>query len=217
MIDKEEALKHGLHLIGERAKIEGSLSVEGPVFLHDCVIVGPVTIGYQTYVGDFTHVAQNTSIGRYCSIGNLCTIGATHHPADWLSTHPFQFLGMIGSEVKTLPWRWANTRIGNDVWMGANVVVRGGVCVGDGAILGSGAIVTKDVPPYAVMVGNPARVLRMRFPQRIVYDLCALKWWELLPSLIQDLPFDRIEECLARLRELRAAVGQFRPENPPKE
>jgi acetyltransferase-like isoleucine patch superfamily enzyme len=199
----DEFRAKGLYLIGGNAKIEGTVDVEDPVFLHDCVIAGPVSIGFQSYVGDFTHVAQNTVMGRYCSIGNSCTIGATAHPLQWLSTHPFQFLGLMGADVKILPWSWATTQIGNDVWIGSNSVVRGGVSIGDGAVIGAGAVVTKDVPPYAICVGNPARVLRLRFDQSVVDELLELKWWELHPSLIQSMQFDDLAKCLGYLRGIR--------------
>jgi acetyltransferase-like isoleucine patch superfamily enzyme len=193
-------------LLGARAKLAGDVFFEPPVTLHDCIVVGPVSIGRHSYVGDFTHVAQHTSIGRYCSIANSCTIGAQPHPLGWLSSHPFQYLGLAGAKVATRPWRWTPTRLGHDVWIGANAVVVAGVTVGDGAANGAGAVVTKDVPPYGVVVGNPGRVLKSRFARDVVADLLALRWWNLPPEELRELPFDAMPECLARLREIRRRI-----------
>lgn len=132
------------------------------------VAVPPYEIGEHSYIGEFCHIAQHTRIGRYCSIANLCTIGAQPHAMDKFSTYPFD---------QPAP---APTTIGNDVWIGANSVILGGVTVGDGAVIGAGSVVTKNVPPYAIVYGNPARMARYRFDNGTINKLLFSKWW-LLP------------------------------------
>lgn len=92
------------------------------------------------------------------------------------------------------------TRIGNDVWIGCNVVVLAGVSVGDGAVIGAGAVVTKDVPPYAVAVGNPAKVIKYRFRTEIIAGLLETRWWDLPVEEIKKLPLLDPVKCIAQIR-----------------
>jgi acetyltransferase-like isoleucine patch superfamily enzyme len=120
-------------------------------------------------------------IGAFCSLANHLTIGGAHHPLDYVSTSPV-FLSHKDSVSEKfarhdyLPL--VRTRIGNDVWVGDRAMIRAGVSIGDGAVVGMGSVVTRDVPPYAIVAGNPARLLRMRFEQRIIDGLLALRWWD---------------------------------------
>ena len=173
------------------ARIKGDLVQEEGVVLEDCVVVGPSFIGRRSYVGDFSHVAQQTQIGRYCSIGHNCTIGAQGHELGELSTHKFVY--------ESRARKWESTWIGNDVWVGDNAVVLGGVVVGDGAVVGAGAVVTRDVEPYAVVVGVPARVLKYRFTPEVIAELLDLKWWDIEESKLLALPFSDVRECLRLL------------------
>lgn len=152
------------------------------------LIVDPVEIGEYSYISEWSHISQLTKIGRYCSIGNLCTIGAQQHPLDRLTTYP------IGDNAPQ------PTVIGNDVWIGSSVVVMAGLTVGDGAVLGAGSVVTKDVQPYAIVAGNPARVLRYRFSPADIADLLCSKWWDLPIEEVAKLPFNDVPACLAQLR-----------------
>jgi tetrahydrodipicolinate N-succinyltransferase len=94
--------------------------------------------------------------------------------------------------------------IGSDVWTGHNVNILPGVSVGDGAVIGAGSVVTRDVPPFAIVAGSPARVLRMRFSERTIERLLCLKWWELELSELTGLPFRDVECCLDQIEEIRA-------------
>lgn len=125
-------------------------------------------------------------IGRFCSIASGVVImmaGNQGHRHDWISSFPFDFTE-FGAGVKSGFERAGNTVIGNDVWLGAECVIMPGVKVGDGAVIGTRAVVTKDVEPYAVVVGNPGRCVKKRFPPQHVKQLLEMKWWDWpLPQL----------------------------------
>lgn len=155
------------------------------------ISIDPCEIGRKTYIAEFTHIAQHTTIGSFCSIGNLCTIGARPHKLDWLTTYP------VGVEIMESD---AKTVIGHDVWIGSNSVVLAGVTIGTGAVVGAGSVVTKDVLPYAIVAGNPARLLRYRFPHDLIDGLLATRWWELPPDELLSLPFSDPRRCVEILR-----------------
>jgi virginiamycin A acetyltransferase len=152
--------------------------------LTNCEIIAPVTVGFRTYAnaGGFL---RNVSIGRFCSIGRRVTIGAAKHPTELLSTHPV----VIGAGIAP------ETRIGNDVWIGDNVVIIAGIQVGDGAVIGAGAVVTKDVEPYSIVAGVPAREIRKRFDASIREQLLASKWWDYGEAAVAGDPVDAIKKA----------------------
>lgn len=124
----------------------------------------------------------NTDIGSFCSIACNCEIGGASHTLDWLSTSPV--FNKHKEQIKTkysyhdynpLSGR---TTIGNDVWIGAKVLIKSGVTVGHGAVIGMGSVVTKDVPPYEIWAGNPAKFIRKRFDDDTINDLLQIKWWD---------------------------------------
>lgn len=123
-------------------------------------------------------IDRKTKIGRYCSISMNVRIMNRNHPMEFKSTHAFFFNPFFGicyeDKVEYIP-----LDVGNDVWVGHGAIFHPHVRkVGDGAVIGAGAVVTKDVPPYAVVVGNPARVVRYRFNKEIIDELLASRWWE---------------------------------------
>lgn len=148
-------------------RVRQDVLVEQGVAFKRCGFVGTVRIGYRSYANQ--SFFRNCEIGRFCSIGRGVSIGAARHPTATLSTHPAAFAE--GFEVGPL------TRIGNDVWIGDNVVVMAGLKIGDGAILGAGAVVTRDVAAYDIVGGVPARLIRPRFDAETVAILQASQWW----------------------------------------
>ncbi|WP_280071118.1 CatB-related O-acetyltransferase [Pseudomonas mosselii] len=123
----------------------------------------------------------NTTVGSFCSIANNVVVGGARHPIEYVSTSPV-FLAhkeSIKKKYARHDYRWEpKTVIGHDVWIGERVLIKGGVTIGVGAVIGMGSVVTKDVPPYAVYAGNPARLIRFRFPESIVEGLLNSRWWE---------------------------------------
>lgn len=150
------------------------------------------------------------SIGRYCSIAKHVQIGVANHPTDWLSISARQysptylnFNRFVGKSCHVLPHEmFQKTIIGNDVWIGTNAVVMGGVTVGDGAIIAAGAVVTKDVPPYAIVGGVPARVIRYRFPPKIISELLSLQWWNYDVADFGDIDWSDVPTAITKIKEL---------------
>jgi acetyltransferase-like isoleucine patch superfamily enzyme len=140
-----------------------------------------------SFVDDYSYIAHNsniskTKIGKFCSIGPNFLCGRGVHPIHALSTSPMFYstmrqngttLSATNKIEEILP-----ITIGNDVFIGMNVTVLDGISIGDGAVIGAGAIVSKDIPPYAVAVGNPIRVIKYRFNDEIIQKLLKIKWWE---------------------------------------
>lgn len=160
------------------------------------VAINPYTLGRHSYIGEFSHIAQHTVIGNFCSISNLCTIGAQRHRLDYLTSFPFDEIR--GNSTPTI--------IGSDVWIGCNSVIMAGLVVDHGAVIGAGAVVTKDVPPYAIVVGNPARIIRYRFPEEIRAGLLETKWWDLPAAEIKALPLHDPAACIALIRQKKGAL-----------
>lgn len=130
-------------------------------------------------------------IGAFCSITNGVKIflGGDHR-VDWATTYPFSFLWEKGWDIPGHPGTKGDVIIGNDVWVGTEAIIMSGVTIGDGAVIGARAVVAKDIEPYAIYAGNPARLVRKRFDDSIVQQLLALKWWDFNDSEIEQLlPF----------------------------
>jgi len=143
---------------------------------------------YKFSIGDYSYVAGNaevicTTIGRFCSIADDVIIGSGIHTLNNVSTSPIftESRNALGEECTSLtnanPFK--HVSIGNDVWVGSRAIIMGGVNVGNGAVIGAGAIVTKDVPPYAIVGGVPAKIIRYRFSDDVIAKLEEIKWWNL--------------------------------------
>lgn len=139
-------------------------------------------IGDFTYVNNYCHIDKNViSIGKFCSIALNCRIGLGGHPTDWVSTHSFSYdkKYKLVSESKTNNPFATNleTKIGNDVWIGTNATILAGITIGDGAIIGAHSLVTKNVAPYSIVVGSPAKHLKYRHSEEDVKALLNSEWW----------------------------------------
>jgi chloramphenicol O-acetyltransferase type B len=138
--------------------------------------IGPHTYGVPEVYFYLNNAAL--SIGDYCSIAGEVGIflGGEHHP-EWVSTYPFGALWREHDHPEQ-PRSRGDVRIGNDVWIGRGATIMSGVTIGDGAVIGARALVVKDVPPYGIVGGNPAKLLRHRFEPELVERLLAIRWWD---------------------------------------
>ena len=122
----------------------------------------------------------NTIIGNFTSIANNVVIGGATHPMEWVGMSPVFYSGRDSVKKKFSTFDLESpkeTLVGNDVWIGRSVIIISGVKIGDGSVIGAGSIVTKDIPPYAIVAGNPARVIRFRFDETIIEELLKISWW----------------------------------------
>jgi acetyltransferase-like isoleucine patch superfamily enzyme len=165
--------------------------------LNKNIAIGRHTYGITNRTILFAHSENppRVDIGSFCSIApNVLIIANADHPKHFTSTYPFRPL------LFTDPKEWRDSgyfdpyvisrgsiNIGHDVWIGANSIILSGVSIGTGAIIGAGTVVTKDIPPYAIAVGNPAKIIKYRFSSEIIEKLLASCWWSLPDETLQEL------------------------------
>lgn len=150
--------------------------------------------------------AYDSEIGKFCSIARECYIGGASHPLDRVSTSGCFYLAsnFTGVCYDENDYNWhTHTTIGNDVWLGIRTIVLGGVNIADGAVVGAGSVVTKDIGPYEIWAGNPARFIRKRFNDEIIQQLLELKWWDWNDNQLYKYgnKFISVEELLKSVRK----------------
>ncbi|MGX5857990.1 CatB-related O-acetyltransferase [Dyadobacter jiangsuensis] len=147
-------------------------------------------------IGSYSYLSENcefknVNVGKFCSIGPNVVVGLGNHPSrEFISSHPIFYsphkqCGKTFAD-KSYFKEMHDTIIGNDVWIGANVVIPGGIRIGDGAIVAAGAVVTKDIPPYAIVGGVPAKIIKFRFDNLTIETLLELKWWDADEARLRD-------------------------------
>ena len=158
----------------------------------------------QIQVGDYTYSAGTPNlisylstdvivIGKFCSLANGAIIfGGGEHRVDWTTTYPFRVaFDMEGKNEDGHPSSKGPTVVGNDVYLGYQAIILSGVRVGNGAVIGAGAVVTQNVPDYAIMGGNPARIIKMRMTATQIGEMLKIKWW--------DWPIEEIKKAVPYL------------------
>lgn len=191
---------------------------EGTNVIHARAWVSDSYIGYGTYICQGTSL-PNCLIGKYCSIGQRVRVVTSNHPSSvFVSTNPM-FYSTRKQNGKTLceedrfeeflNINGRNMIIGNDVWVGDDVVFKGGITIGDGAIIAMGACVTKDVPPYAIVGGVPAKIIKYRFSEEQIKKLLKIKWWNNSEDWLRkhSILFDNIDNFINELEHENSACN----------
>ena len=169
--------------------------------------LGPRSSMHETEFGDYSYAMGDNQIahaviGKFCNIATGVRINPSNHPWWRATLHHFTYRSRshgfgLDDEAEFFQWRREDrVTIGHDVWIGHGAIIMPGVTIGTGAAVGSGAVVTKDVPPYAIVVGVPARTLRFRVDERTAEMLQVIAWW--------DWPHDRLDAALEDFRKLTA-------------
>lgn len=209
-------------MIYDRVRISESTISDGAVVADDCdlrnVVMGTcsefgrrcvvrnATLGVGSYFGSNCSV-MNVEIGKYCCMSSDINIYGSDVTHDYRHTSmyiPYWYKRVLGVEVKGLVPN--KTVIGNDVWIGCNVSVLGGLKIGDGCVIGAGSVVCHDVEPYTIVAGNPAKVLKKRFSDDFITRLLRLSWWNLPTEILRDaadlLNTELNDEVLEKLEKI---------------
>lgn len=178
-------------LMSERPEIAESAIITHSKFGKYCS-VGANTRFCYSELGDFSYISVNsnifsTKIGKFASLSWNVSVNPANHDYNRFTQHPMLFAAKYGMLPDNKPYyrQYGETSIGNDVWIGCNALIMGGVTIGDGAIIGAEARISRNVPPYSIVVGNN-RHLKNRFSDEVIAELLNLKWW--------DFPIDVIRQ-----------------------
>lgn len=201
---KNKSIKLSLDANVRNSYLESHIAVLG-----DAEIISS-SVGRGSYIGGGCRIV-NTKIGRFCSIAkDVHVISGNHPTSGFVSTHPMFYLSGNGTIInmgldclsasKYDEFSYADENhfvtIGNDVWIGQKVMILNGVTIGDGAVVASGAVVTKDVPPFTIVGGLPAKIIKKRFSDEVIEEIMHSKWWDLDVDFLKKNTdfFDSIEK-----------------------
>lgn len=173
-------------------------------------------------IGAFSYSSSNlnygVSIGRYCSLASNIKIMGAHHFPEWISTSPhFYSEDYHDTDPALVTHNYRSRRnvtIGNDVWIGADVVLKNNITIGDGAIIASNSVITKNVEPYTIVGGNPAKLIRKRFEDTVIKELMHLKWWRFHKNDLKGLNFTAPSDFINNL-EKRIYMEKLNEYHPP--
>lgn len=235
-----QTLREKLTQDGVECALPDGCIISGMAYFEPPCGLKRMEVAHRHVLGAFSYGVSGfyseTIIGRYCSFGENIQVGRGAHPVAWMSTSPFFYGGSIFSVGEdflesaayraykpespgVIPVQTARTindflkvtRIGNDVWIGHGAFIAQGVTIGDGAVVAGHAVVTKDVPPYAIVGGNPAVLLSMRFDLRQSAQLQTLAWWRFAPWQLKGCPFANIEDTIMWLQDHLPGLTPYSP------
>lgn len=210
-------------LLNKGLFIDAAARLHAPVTLAPPVRLWACTLSHGTQIDAFSYVSpgaalHGVSVGRYCSIGDGVSI-LSSHPSDRLTTHPMSYESIFGppfevprGSMLAFEGKLQATHIGHDVWIGSGAKIKTGVRIGNGCIIGAGSVVTKDVKPFSVVGGAPAKIIRTRFDAPTSARIEQVGWWQ-YNLLGQELPWDDIAACLDRIEQL-TSEGALKPYKP---
>ena len=213
----------GKYKIGPRTRFEPPCVITPAADLRGVFSIG--AFSYLSPTDGIGHFLHNVSIGRYCSIAAGVWIAPDEHPIERLTTNPLAYSrgggcfswakDLLGRDFTDVPpFSCLRTvEIGNDVWIGSGAFIKGGVKIGDGAVIAAHAVVVKDVPPYAIVGGVPARVIKYRFDEETIKELLELKWWNYDLAAFGELDWVDVKSCIAKIKDrIASGVEPYTPE-----
>lgn len=210
----ENAIVQNCSFYNDGGQIIGEDSYVKESFIGKCVRINRRNFIQGCTLDNYSYTGHNTTL-KYATIGKFTCIswnvsaGGANHDYTKLSTHPFYFLSTFcfTDENETYNSYQEPLIIDNDVWIGSGVEILRGITIGDGAVIGAGSVITKDVPPYSIVVGNPGKVLKYRFSDEIIHKLLKMQWWNYDENKIKNiLPYFRRSVTIELLNEIEGRL-----------